>query len=82
LLGFKRVIILKFFYIIDFFSSGQLGIGVGTPVKSSSPMAVLNTGVLNGKKILSLTSGYCVCVIAEDYNTYCWGINEFFFKKK
>jgi alpha-tubulin suppressor-like RCC1 family protein len=50
---------------------------------SKIPIQVNSSGILLGKKILQISSGVNhVCVIADDYKTYCWGYNLYFFKKK
>jgi alpha-tubulin suppressor-like RCC1 family protein len=57
--------------------SGQIGNGAttGDPV---SPVAVDTTGVLAGKTILKIDSGYNhTCAIASDNQAYCWGSDEY-----
>jgi alpha-tubulin suppressor-like RCC1 family protein len=40
------------------------------------PVAVNNSGILSGKSILQISTGYGhTCVIANDSNSYCWGYN-------
>jgi alpha-tubulin suppressor-like RCC1 family protein len=42
-----------------------------------SPVAVNNSGILYGKKIIQISCGGThTCVIANDSNSYCWGKNE------
>ncbi|HUC96800.1 MAG TPA: hypothetical protein VMR16_04020, partial [Candidatus Saccharimonadales bacterium] len=54
--------------------SSQLGNNSTTD--SPVPVAVNTSGVLNGKTILSGSGGgFGACVIASDYNAYCWGQN-------
>jgi prepilin-type N-terminal cleavage/methylation domain-containing protein len=55
-------------------ASGE--IGDGTTVTRTVPTAVTRTGVLNGKTIKSISSGFQYnCVIASDDYPYCWGQN-------
>jgi alpha-tubulin suppressor-like RCC1 family protein len=55
-------------------SDGQLG--NGTTTNSSSPVAVSTSGVLSGKKFLSISSGELhTCIVADDNKPYCWGRN-------
>jgi hypothetical protein len=43
----------------------------------------MNIGILARKKILQIaTGGSHTCLIANDYNTYCLGMNELLKKKK
>lgn len=54
------------------------GVGDGTTNNITSPVAVINTGVLSGKTINSISVGfYQTCAIASDNNAYCWGDNNF-----
>lgn len=54
---------------------GQLG--NGTSSNSSVPVAVSRSGVLSGKTIKWLSSGYgYTCVVASDNKGYCWGYNN------
>jgi alpha-tubulin suppressor-like RCC1 family protein len=57
-------------------SGGQLGDNTAVS-QSTVPVKVYNTtGSLNGKTILSITTGfYHSCVIASDNLAYCWGDN-------
>jgi alpha-tubulin suppressor-like RCC1 family protein len=55
----------------------RLGIGSDTPSQSNVPMAVVNSGVLSGKSIISISSGTThTCVVASDRKAYCWGQNN------
>lgn len=40
------------------------------------PVAVYTGGVLNGKTIKSISTGYNTCVVASDNKVYCWGRNN------
>ncbi len=52
--------------------NGQLGTGNNTNM--NVPTKVNNTGVLAGKTIRQISSGYFhTCVIASDNQAYCWG---------
>lgn len=56
--------------------NGELGNGTNT--NSNIPVAVNMTGVLNGKKIVSITSGgYHNLVLADDNKLYSWGNNYY-----
>ncbi|MFZ2125883.1 MAG: prepilin-type N-terminal cleavage/methylation domain-containing protein [Candidatus Saccharimonadales bacterium] len=53
-------------------NNGQLG--SGNLVNSAVPVPVINTGVLNGLTIKSITAGYLHnCAIASNDQGYCWG---------
>jgi len=53
-------------------------IGTGGIINSNVPVAVSTSGVLNNKKIVSLSlSSNHTCVIASDNRAYCWGYNSF-----
>lgn len=53
---------------------GQLGIGSTT--RSLVPAATNTSGVLSGKTIKVLDSGYInTCAVASDDQAYCWGYN-------
>ena len=55
-------------------SSGQLGNSGITP--SRVPTAVTATGVLSGKTVTSMATGFDhTCAIASDGHSYCWGAN-------
>lgn len=52
-------------------------LGNNTFSLSLAPVAVDMTGVLSGKTILKISSGfYHTCVIASDNKAYCWGRNS------
>jgi alpha-tubulin suppressor-like RCC1 family protein len=54
-------------------ASGQLGNGA-TSGNQVSPVAVDTSGVLSGKTIVSISTGYShTCAIASDNQAYCWG---------
>lgn len=54
--------------------SGRLGNNSTT--NRPAPVAVVNTGVLNGKTIKSVSAGFGEsCAIASDNLAYCWGYN-------
>jgi len=51
-------------------------LGNNTTVLSKVPVATDTTGVLSGKTIKSVSTGYyATCVIASDDLAYCWGYN-------
>jgi alpha-tubulin suppressor-like RCC1 family protein/Tfp pilus assembly major pilin PilA len=55
--------------------NGQLG--NGTTGSYGQPIAIDTTGVLNGKTIKALSTGWDhTCVIASDDKAYCWGANR------
>jgi alpha-tubulin suppressor-like RCC1 family protein/type II secretory pathway pseudopilin PulG len=55
-------------------ASGQLGNNSTT--QSLVPVAVNTSGVLSGKTVKAIATGYnSTCVIASDNNAYCWGDN-------
>jgi len=55
---------------------GQLG--VISISKSSRPVAVDTTGLVNGKTVKSIsTSYYSTCAITSDDQVYCWGRNNY-----
>jgi alpha-tubulin suppressor-like RCC1 family protein len=57
------------------FSFGQ--IGDGSTTNRPLPVAVSTSVVLSGKSILQIAaSAGHTCVIANDSNSYCWGLNE------
>jgi alpha-tubulin suppressor-like RCC1 family protein/signal transduction histidine kinase len=61
-------------YCWGYNAQGQLG--NNSTNNSSVPVAVVTTGVLAGKTILSIAVGdYHTCVVASDNQTYCWGNN-------
>ena len=52
-------------------------LGNNSTTNSSIPVAVNTAGVLSGKTIKSISSGYMdTCVIASDNLAYCWGGND------
>lgn len=56
---------------------GDGTIGDGSSTDSNSPKAVDVSGVLFGKTIKSISSGYRhTCAIASDDKVYCWGYNS------
>ncbi|MCX6728586.1 MAG: prepilin-type N-terminal cleavage/methylation domain-containing protein [Candidatus Saccharibacteria bacterium] len=53
-------------------SAGALG--NNSAISSNIPVAVLTTGVLSGKTVSSISSGFAsACVVASDTYLYCWG---------
>lgn len=61
-------------YCWGYNSSGQLG--VNSTTNSLVPVAVNTAGVLNGKTVVSISTGYdYTCAIASDNKPYCWGEN-------
>jgi len=55
-------------------NNGQLG--NNPTAESHVPVAVDTSGVLNGKTIKSISTGYySTCAIASDDQAYCWGYN-------
>ena len=63
-------------YCWGYGSSGRLGNNSTTA--SSVPVAVDTSGVLSGKTIKSISTGYGhACVIASDDQAYCWGSNSY-----
>ena len=63
-------------YCWGYNSNGQLGNNSTT--NSSSPVAVVDTGVLAGKYLWSITAGAdFYCAQATDGNAYCWGRNVY-----
>jgi len=51
--------------------------GGNTSSTSNAPIATVMNGALASKTLLSITSGYQrSCVIASDYQKYCWGSNS------
>jgi alpha-tubulin suppressor-like RCC1 family protein len=59
-------------YCWGYSTSGETGSGNTT--QTSVPLQVANTGVLAGKKLLSITAGIShFCAIADDASVYCWG---------
>ena len=57
-------------------SSGQLGNNSTT--NSSIPVAVNTTGILAGKAIKQISTGFShTCAIASDDKAYCWGSGSF-----
>jgi len=55
---------------------GQLG--NNSTSESHVPVAVNTSGVLSGKTVSNITSGYQnVCSIASDNNAYCWGRGDY-----
>lgn len=56
-------------------SLGQLG--DGTTTQSLVPVKVKTDGVLNGKKLVSISSGtFHTCALDSDGAAYCWGYNS------
>jgi prepilin-type N-terminal cleavage/methylation domain-containing protein len=54
--------------------NGQGQLGNNSVTNSLMPVAVVNTGVLNGLTIQSVTTGYYhTCAIASNNQLYCWG---------
>ena len=52
-------------------------LGNNSSVNSLVPVAVVNTGVLNGLKVLGVSAGNGnVCVLASDGHIYCWGASN------
>jgi alpha-tubulin suppressor-like RCC1 family protein len=50
--------------------------GDGTLQYSNIPKPTV-TGEMNGKSIIKITSGlFHSCVIASDFQAYCWGFNK------
>jgi len=63
-------------YCWGFNNSARLGNGL--TIDSLVPIAVSNTGVLNGLTITSISSAYShSCVLASDDQAYCWGSNVY-----
>lgn len=61
-------------YCWGFNGYGQFG--NNSTASSSVPVAVDTTGVLKGKTIKSISTGYYhTCAIASDSKVYCWGYN-------
>jgi alpha-tubulin suppressor-like RCC1 family protein len=55
-------------------SNGELGNNVS--LDTATPVAVTTSGVLSGKTILSISTGFRhTCAIASDNQAYCWGVN-------
>lgn len=55
---------------------GQLGNASNT--NSNVPVAVSTAGVLTGKTIKQISSGYLMsCAVASDDQAYCWGANTY-----
>jgi hypothetical protein len=64
-----------FFLLIYFNSDGETGDGTST-FSYSVPVATINSGALSGKSIVQLsTFGTHTCALANDGNSYCWGLN-------
>jgi alpha-tubulin suppressor-like RCC1 family protein len=58
-----------------FKSWGQLGNNLTS--NSIVPVAVIKNDILKFLSIISIsTGGFHTCVIANDSNSYCWGLNE------
>jgi len=56
---------------------GSLGNNSSTDADSNVPVAVNTAGVLNGKTITAIGTGYAhTCVVANG-QAYCWGYNSF-----
>jgi len=54
-------------------SSGQLG-NNSTTTNNTTPLAVISTGVLSGKTITDISSGYThTCALDSAGKAYCWG---------
>jgi len=54
-------------------SSGEIG-NNATTVNITTPTAVTNTGVLSGKTLIDISSGYTgACVLDSTGKAYCWG---------
>ncbi|PID33443.1 hypothetical protein CR969_00700 [Candidatus Saccharibacteria bacterium] len=52
-------------------------VGDGTETHAFAPVAVDDSGVLSGKTIKQLVTGYFhACVLASDDKVYCWGHNS------
>jgi alpha-tubulin suppressor-like RCC1 family protein len=52
-------------------------LGNNSSTSSSVPVAVNTSGVLSGKTLTAISSGWDhTCAIASDSNAYCWGYNE------
>jgi alpha-tubulin suppressor-like RCC1 family protein len=52
-------------------------LGYNSSTLSAVPVATQTSGVLAGKTLLSIDSGYQrTCAIASDYQKYCWGSNS------
>jgi len=63
-------------YCWGYGEEGQLGDDYASAGRSDVPVAVDTSGVLNGKTIKQISSGYYhICVIASDDQAYCWGGN-------
>ena len=61
-------------YCWGYDSDGQLGGGAITSSIGPQVVPVDTSGVLSGKTILSISSGYYhTCAIASDNQAYCWG---------
>ena len=57
-------------------ANGQLGDGVAGG-SSSTPVAVVTSGALQGKRVTSVRAGaFHSCALAEGA-AYCWGMNTF-----
>ncbi len=57
--------------------AGVYQLGNNTSTESHVPVAVYSSGVLSGKTILAIATGYAhTCVIASDNKVYCWGFNS------
>jgi prepilin-type N-terminal cleavage/methylation domain-containing protein len=57
---------------------GSLGVGTSAGGSTSTPGPVSTAGALNGKTIVSISSGFfSVCAVASDQKAYCWGHNDY-----
>ena len=57
---------------------GQLGNGDTTGANQYSPVAVVTSGVLNGKTITQISSGgYITTALASNGTVYSWGLNDY-----
>ena len=58
--------------------NGEGELGDGTTTQTGTPVAVLTSGALTGKKVVQIATGEThTCALTSDGRVYCWGFNYF-----